>query len=215
MQRLLRFSPYKRKTSAGFLSSTIPLPPCRKDFSASFTACCSSERRPWRAALKIGVSLDSDGDGISGVPNWITIPSYINPENAVTQNGKYIGRFGKKAAAFNLLHQTVNAYNQDMGITSTFNPIDVYTNEEIDPEVANVTVNDLVFYLKTLKAPIQRNQNDTEVIQGRNVFEQINCTGCHKSNLTTGYSPITGLSFKSFSKLLSFIYLSSIISIKT
>ena len=142
---------------------------------------------------------DSDGDGISGVPNWITIPSYINPENAVNQNGKYIGRFGKKAAAFNLLHQTVNAYNQDMGITSTFNPIDVYTNEEIDPEVANVTVNDLVFYLKTLKAPIQRNQNDTEVIQGRNLFEQINCTGCHKSNLTTGYSPITGLSFKSFS----------------
>ena len=86
-----------------------------------------------------------------------------------------------------------------MGITSTFNPIDVYTNEEIDPEVSNAKVNDLVFYLKTLKAPIQRNQNDEEVIRGKNLFNQVNCVGCHKSNLTTGYSPITGLSFKSFS----------------
>jgi hypothetical protein len=28
---------------------------------------------------------DLDGDGISGVPNWITIPSYINPDGAATQ----------------------------------------------------------------------------------------------------------------------------------
>lgn len=142
---------------------------------------------------------DANGDGISGVPNWISIPSFINPENAISQNGKYIGRFGKKAAAFNLLHQTVNAYNQDIGITSTFNPIDVYTNEEIDPEIATSTVNDVVFYLKTLKDPIQRNPNDAEVIQGKNLFNQVNCVGCHKSDLNTGYSPISALSFKTFS----------------
>lgn len=142
---------------------------------------------------------DSNGDGISGVPNWIVAPSFITPKtNAISQNGKYIGRFGKKAAAFDLLHQTVNAYNQDIGITSIFNPIDVYTNLEIDPEIATSTVNDVVFYLQTLKAPIQRNQGDAVVKQGATIFNQINCASCHKSELKTGYSPIKALSNKTF-----------------
>lgn len=142
---------------------------------------------------------DADGDGISGLPNWINIPSYIIPhQNAIAQNGKYIGRFGKKAAAYSLLHQTVNAYNQDIGITSLFNPIDVFSGLEIDPEVSTQTVNAVVFYLETLKAPIQRNQNDPEVIQGRNIFNQIHCASCHKPTLKTGHSPIEVLSNKEF-----------------
>lgn len=143
---------------------------------------------------------DSDGDGISGTVNWIIIPSYSIPSStSITKNGKHIGRFGKKASAFDLLHQSVNAYNQDMGITSFFSPIDHYSNLEIDPEVATNKVNDVVFYLNVLKAPIQRNQNDNEVNKGKQLFKQINCTGCHKSELTTGYSPISPLSFKTFS----------------
>ncbi|MBA4319074.1 MAG: thiol oxidoreductase [Flavobacterium sp.] len=143
---------------------------------------------------------DSDGDGISGTVNWIIIPSYSIPSStSITKNGKHIGRFGKKASAFDLLHQSVNAYNQDMGITSFFSPIDHYSNLEIDSEVATNKVNDVVFYLNVLKAPIQRNQNDNEVNKGKQLFKQINCTGCHKSELTTGYSPISPLSFKTFS----------------
>jgi CxxC motif-containing protein (DUF1111 family) len=143
---------------------------------------------------------DIDNDGISGIPNWITIPDFVSPSsNTISQNGKYIGRFGKKAAAFDLLHQTVNAYNQDIGITSVYNSIDAYTNEEIDPEIATSTINDLVFYLKTLKMPIQRNQGDETVKQGSQIFNQINCTGCHKSELKTGYSSINALSYKTFS----------------
>ncbi len=142
---------------------------------------------------------DADGDGISGVPNWINIPSYIIPHtNAVTQNGKYIGRFGKKAVTYNLLHQTVSAYSEDIGITSLFNPIDVFSGLEIDPEVSTQTVNDVVFYLQTLKAPVQRNRNDPEVIQGKNIFSQINCASCHRPSLKTGYSPIEALSNKEF-----------------
>ena len=76
---------------------------------------------------------DADADGISGVPNWIALPFFITPfANAISQNGRYIHRFGKKAAAYNLLHQTVNAYNQDIGITSTFAPKDVYSGLNID-----------------------------------------------------------------------------------
>lgn len=142
---------------------------------------------------------DTDGDGISGVPNWINIPSYVAPyPDAVSKNGRYIGRFGKKAAVYSLLQQTVEAYNQDIGITSVFDPIDVYSGLEIDPEISAQTIHDVVFYLHTLKAPIPRNQNDPEVIQGKNIFNQINCASCHVPVLKTGYSPIEALSFKEF-----------------
>lgn len=142
---------------------------------------------------------DENGDGISGTVNWITLPEYLTPrQGAVINNGKYICRFGKKASAYDLLHQTVNAYSQDMGIASVFAPQDVYSGHAIDPEVTSEKIFDLVFYLRTLKAPIQRNVNDPEVQQGKAVFEQINCTACHRPQLKTGFSPISVLSYKTF-----------------
>jgi len=142
---------------------------------------------------------DADGDGISGVPNWNYIPSFIMPgPGAISRNGKYICRFGKKAGAFNLLHQTVNAYNQDIGITSVFEPDDVYTHLNIDPEISATTINDVVFYLQTLKPPVQRNQTDADVLAGKQIFATINCSGCHKPELRTGYSPVEALSYKTF-----------------
>ncbi len=142
---------------------------------------------------------DADGDGISGVPNYITPPAFVTiTSNAIPYNGKYIHRFGKKAAAYNLLHQTVNAYNQDIGITSTFSPFDVATGTITDPEVSDLTVNNVVFYLQTLKAPIQRNQDNAAVQQGKSLFIQINCSGCHKPSLQTAYSPVQALSNKTF-----------------
>lgn len=140
---------------------------------------------------------DKDGDGISGIPNWNTVPDYVQiPSNAISQNGKYICRFGKKASTFNLLQQTVSAYNQDIGIVSTFNPTDVYSGHDIDPEVSDKTIRDVVFYLQTLKAPIQRNPDDSRIKQGKNIFIQAKCASCHKPELKTGYSPIAPLSFK-------------------
>jgi CxxC motif-containing protein (DUF1111 family) len=140
---------------------------------------------------------DSNGDGISGVPSFGYLPEFISPNsNAVVKNGKYIHRFGKKAAAYNLLHQTVNAYNQDMGITSTFTPHDVYSGFSIDPEVSDKTVRDVVFYLQTLKAPIRRDSANPINVQGNNLFSQINCSGCHTPQLQTGYSSVSALSNK-------------------
>lgn len=142
---------------------------------------------------------DMDGDGISGVPNWIDVKAYstLRP-NAVEQNGKYIGRFGKKSAAYDLLQQTAGAYAQDIGVNSAFEPIDVYSGNEVDPEVPNVVVHDVVFYLQTLKAPIQRRQTDAHVVRGGEVFNQISCARCHVAELTTGPSSIAALSNKSF-----------------
>ncbi len=149
--------------------------------------------------LAMADPLDLNGDGISGVPNWIALPAYITPHpNAIAQNGRYIHRFGKKAAAYSLLHQTVNAYNQDIGITSSFEPYDVYSGLEIDPEVSNQTINNVVFYLQTLKAPVQRNPNDPQVIKGKDLFIQMGCENCHRQTLSTGFSPIAALSNTTF-----------------
>ncbi len=142
---------------------------------------------------------DLDGDGISGRPHWNTIPDYvILRPNSISQNGRYITRFGKKGAAYDLLHQTSGAYNQDMGITSVFEPIDPFSGLVVDPEVSTQTINDVVFYLKTLKAPIPRDQSDQDVIAGSGIFDQIKCTSCHVPTLETQYSPIEVLSFKEF-----------------
>ncbi|MBK7310838.1 MAG: c-type cytochrome [Sphingobacteriaceae bacterium] len=142
---------------------------------------------------------DADADGISGVPNWVNVPSYCQlRQNAISMTGKYIARFGKKGAAYDLLQQTANAYNQDMGINSSFEPIDTYKKIPVDPEVSNVVVQDVVFYLKTLKAPTQRNTDDADVIAGKQLFMSIGCDKCHRSELKTGSSPIKVLSNVTF-----------------
>lgn len=142
---------------------------------------------------------DIDGDGISGTPNWINIPNYlVSRTSAITNNGKHIGRFGKKAAAYDLLHQTANAYNQDMGVNTNFEPIDTYSKLPVDPEIPNTTVYDVVFYLKTLKVPIQRNKDNANVIEGKQVFISTQCNRCHKEELQTSNSPIAVLSNKTF-----------------
>jgi CxxC motif-containing protein (DUF1111 family) len=142
---------------------------------------------------------DTNGDGISGRPNWIAIPPYclLRP-GTIELNGKYIGRFGKKAAVYDLLQQTVNAYNQDMGLNSTYEHYSTYNGLDVDPEISNQTALDVVFYLKTLKAPIQRNQNDADVIAGKQIFVNISCGKCHTPQLQTGSSSIAALANKTF-----------------
>ncbi len=147
--------------------------------------------------LALADESDINNDGISGRVNWINIPSYISIRpGSVLQGNKYIGRFGKKAAVYNLLQQTAGAYNQDMGITSAFEPKDTYSGLEIDPEVSINTINNVVFYLQTLKAPVQRNKNDAEVQAGNLLFTNTGCAACHTPSLTSGYSSINSLSNK-------------------
>jgi CxxC motif-containing protein (DUF1111 family) len=142
---------------------------------------------------------DADEDGISGIPNYIVPPFYFTPQSFhQSLNGKFIGRFGKKGAAIDLLHQTVTAYNEDMGITSTFNPVDISTGFTVDPEATDQTIRDVVFYLRTLKAPIQRNPDDKEIVQGKKIFNNIQCSGCHIPEWTTPQSDIAALSNKTF-----------------
>lgn len=138
-------------------------------------------------------------DDIRGKVHWNTIPEYVNLRpNAIEQNGKYITRFGKKASVYDLLQQTADAYNQDIGITSYYEPYDTYSGDMMEPEIDRQTISDVVFYLKTLKAPEPRNQDNIDVLSGKNLFEQIQCAVCHRPNMETSYSPIDVLSFKTF-----------------
>ncbi|MEY8021411.1 di-heme oxidoredictase family protein [Muriicola sp. SD30] len=149
--------------------------------------------------LALADPMDEDGDGISGRPHYNIPPEFTEiRENSVSLGDNYIFRFGKKANSYDLLHQTVGAYNQDIGITSLFDPIDPFSGLEEDPEISTQTLNDVVFYLKTLKAPIPRNQTDPDVIAGKELFQSIQCAACHTPTLTTGFSPIESLSFKEF-----------------
>jgi CxxC motif-containing protein (DUF1111 family) len=149
--------------------------------------------------LSMADENDANGDGISGRPNWVRIPAYCFERNqTIHKNGKYIGRFGKKAAVYDLLQQTVNAYNQDMGVNSTYEHYNTYNGQDADPEVTNQTVQDLVFYLQTLKAPIQRIQNDPDVVTGKQLFMNISCGKCHVPQIQTGDFHITALSNKTF-----------------
>jgi CxxC motif-containing protein (DUF1111 family) len=165
------------------------------------------EAVPDSEILALAAANQNNPDGVRGHPNYNTIPSYVTPLNGAIPrgDGKYICRFGRKAAVYNLLQQTAIAYNHDMGITSSFMPVNPYNYLDQTPpaspgvpEVDNTTLNSVVFYVTCLQTPVQRNPSDPTVQQGNQVFIRIGCETCHKQTLTTGYSPIDGLSNQTF-----------------
>ena len=151
---------------------------------------------------------DADGDGISGRINYIKAKDYFIPEDFHIANseGKYIGRFGKKAKEITLLDQVVFALKEDMGLTSDFDTEDL-VNYEIgigasdavaEPEVGNNVVDHLVFYMRTLKTPTRRDLENPSVIQGEEIFKEIGCNKCHVQEFTTTVQDIDAISEKTF-----------------
>lgn len=157
---------------------------------------------------------DIDGDGISGRVNYIDPTDFFIPQSIhIPNNGKYIGRFGKKAEKVTIQDQVVFALKQDIGITSDFDMEDLYnyqlginTGDQVpDPEVSASFVNSLVFYMLTLKAPTRRNIEDPDVIAGEYIFTNIGCTNCHKSTFVTSQSDIEALSYQTFHPFSDFL----------
>ncbi len=151
---------------------------------------------------------DANNDGISGrlqlhdpselIEAVLTFEGQSGGERGTLVDGKYIGRFGKKALTVNLLHQTVGAYHQDMGITSDLLLEDLFnvqqgnrvSDDAPDPEVSSSVVASVAFYLKTLRAPSRRNPSGPEVLAGEALFSDLGCVGCHVPTLRTGGSEI-------------------------
>lgn len=128
---------------------------------------------------------DIDGDGISGKPNYVW--------NAQTEQLE-LGRFGWKGLNPTVLQQCAGAYNDDMGITSTYFPLESSFGQSNntdsvanDPELSQQDLEDVVFYCRTLGVPAPRNIDEEEVMEGEALFESLNCTGCHTPKLETGY----------------------------
>ncbi|RDV40135.1 thiol oxidoreductase [Bradymonadaceae bacterium TMQ3] len=159
---------------------------------------------------------DEDGDGISGRIAWIEATDRLDAMAGLAERGGgtriqrhdrgYIGRFGLKASSITLLHQTVTAYHQDMGLTSDFarvDPINVQVGDASadlvpDPELGSGTLTAVTHYLRTLRPPLRRNVDDPDVVAGEAIFETIACASCHVPSLTTGTSTIAALSEVAF-----------------
>src|SRR3989304_4274770 len=132
------------------------------------------EAVPDQLILSYADPNDLNGDGISGVPNYVDPPDYFQPKPGfhISNNGKYIGRFGRKGGAVTIQQQGIQAYHQDIGITSDFLTDDLYnytmgsgTGDKVsDPELSASIVKSVEFYIRTLKPRPRRNKNDAEVI---------------------------------------------------
>ncbi|WP_255049654.1 di-heme oxidoredictase family protein [Lacihabitans sp. CS3-21] len=190
----------QHRAIVGFMPETIPSGATHSTFIApANTGLGFLEAVSDADILALSDPEDKDHDGISGVPNWIELADFVKPKsNAISKNGKYIGRFGRKAGAYNLLNQTVNAYNQDMGVVSSFSARDTFSGENQDFEVSDNEIADLVLYLQTLKAPLQRNSTNQDIKDGKGLFIKSQCSSCHIPQMTTGPSSIAGINNKTF-----------------
>lgn len=157
---------------------------------------------------------DIDGDGISGKINWVLPQPHFEAQDIhVSNGGMYIGRFGKKAKEIDLRSQIIFAFREDIGLSTDYAPYDIsnplvgqnISDAVADPEVSAATVDAITFYLRTLKAPTRRNENDPNVVSGSQIFENIGCAKCHIPTLTTAKSEVEALSeveFHAYTDLL-------------
>ncbi len=198
---------WQSQALAGHIAEEIPSSASRSRFIAPIVSGVGFlEAVPDADIVAMAAANASHPDGVRGHPNWVHVPEFIQvPAGAISKNGLYIGRFGRKASTFNLHQQTVQAFNQDMGITTTYLPQNPFnyqqgtqTHPTGDPDISDQSVNGVVFYLKVLQAPIPRNSNDAAIQLGKQLFVQIGCEACHKETLHTGASNVQALANKAF-----------------
>lgn len=132
---------------------------------------------------------DADGDGISGRLNRV----WDAAAKATT-----LGRFGWKAEQPSVRQQVAAAFLGDIGITSSLFPNPNHTPGQRaavraphggEPEVSDEILDFVTFYAKTLAVPAQRSHDGPAVVEGGELFRQVNCDGCHVERFVTGRDP--------------------------
>ena len=104
----------------------------------------------------------------------------------ITVNGSdHIGRFGWRAEAISVKHQTAKALQNDMGVGTAF--------EGFGPqELSDQHLEELTLYTSLLSVPTPR--DNLTNMQGHEIFQQIGCDSCHKMTATTGEHLLSELS---------------------
>lgn len=128
---------------------------------------------------------DSNKDGISGRPNRVW-----DDERGQT----VLGRFGWKAGQPTLNQQNAHAFAGDMGLTTSLLMKDDCTAAQVDclaapnggePEVSDKLLASILFYSRNLAVPVRRDVGAPEVLKGKNLFYQAQCSACHVEKFTT------------------------------
>lgn len=128
---------------------------------------------------------DANGDGISGRANQVW-----DDERGTT----VLGRFGWKAGQPTLNQQNAHAFAGDMGLTTNLLPRDDCTAAQTSclqaasggqPEVSDEILALVLFYSRNLGVPARRQVDDLQVRQGKQLFNQAGCSGCHTPSFTT------------------------------
>ncbi|MEM6722855.1 MAG: di-heme oxidoredictase family protein [Bacteroidota bacterium] len=143
------------------------------------------EAIPEDALLALVDENDANGDGISGRANYVW--------NVEAQSNT-IGRFGWKANQPTVRQQVAAAFAGDMGITSSIFPDDNCPPSvdcaEIpnggNPEIDADNFSQVVLYTSTLAVPARRDWEDQDILLGKALFKEANCSGCHNPQFTTG-----------------------------
>lgn len=169
-----------------------------------------------RDILALADVNDSDGDGISGKPNWVFDKEKYDvckKANDCKQNPPLtLGRFGWKANTPTVAHQGLGALRGDMGVTNPLFSMENIANTDLlssykarNPNFStycdsNTTDANLefsqavIFYSETLSVPPRRDINNSDIQAGGLLFEQIGCVKCHTPSF------VTASNFHSFSR---------------
>lgn len=135
---------------------------------------------------------DANGDYISGKVN--------NVWDIASQSMK-VGRFGWKASSPTIMQQNAEAFNQDMGVTSELIPNENCSSQTncvggstTEYDITMAELEQLESFIRGIAVPAPRHLEAEEVQQGRQLFYDIGCTGCHTPQLITGESEWVELS---------------------
>lgn len=148
---------------------------------------------------------DEDGDGISGRPNFVHPPAFVPAGEPGAGPGPVLGRFSRKAQVAGLFQQVVEAYHQDIGITTDFLPMENLNpasraatsaaDRVPDPELPAANVFAVLDYVRMLAPPAPGAINSRRR-RGEGLFQEIGCASCHVPELHTGDSPIGALAHR-------------------
>lgn len=149
------------------------------------------EAIPAETILALSDPDDSNGDGISGRPQFV-------PDLETGQ--KELGRFGFRASHITVAQQSGAAAFNDMGVTNQFFP-----RADGSLEFSERDMENLVVYLALAGVPAARDQSDPKVQRGKELFSSIGCADCHVMTFTTGahlFSELQNQTIHPFTDLL-------------